>query len=278
MRPVQNSIRIAVVIPTYNRSWSIHRCLDSVFAQTRLPDEIIVVDDGSTDGSTSDLNYRYPRTRVITQDNQGVSAARNAGIRAAQSEWIAFLDSDDVWLDTKCEKQIHALEQNTEYKICHTQEKWVYRGAEKQVPKAYQKKGGWIFYDCLPVCAISPSTVIIKRDLLDSIGLFDESLSACEDYDLWLRTTSQSPVLLLDEVLIEKHGGHEDQLSNQRGLDEFRIRALEKFLHSSCTNTEYKKRATQMLIEKCNIIVNGAVKRGESEVADRIRGIRDRFR
>ncbi len=275
--PFNDSDRLAAVIPTYNRGRSIHRCLDSVYSQTRIPDEIIVVDDGSTDGSTSDLKNQYPEIRLLFQKNQGVSAARNAGIREAKSEWIALLDSDDVWLESKCEKQLKALQKNPKYQICHTQEKWIYKGREKRVPKNYHKKSGWIFPDCLPVCAISPSTAIVSRELLISIGLFDKSLPACEDYDLWLRIASRYPVLLVDEALIEKYGGHDDQLSNQRGLDLYRILALEKFLESPYTKTVYKKMAKETLLEKCHIVITGAKKGGSPEVADRAEAIRDRF-
>ncbi len=275
--PSNNPDRLAVVIPTYNRGRSIHRCLDSVYSQTRLPDEIIVVDDGSTDGSTLDLKDQFPGIQVITQENQGVSAARNAGIRCAESNWIAFLDSDDVWINSKCEKQLEALRRNPGHEICHTQEKWIYNGREKRIPKNYQKRGGWIFSHCLPVCAISPSTTIVSSELLNSVGLFDETLPACEDYDLWLRVASRHPVLLVDELLIEKHGGHEDQLSNQRGLDIYRIQALEKFLNGSHSKTEYKKSARETLIKKCNIVIKGAEKSGNTEVVNRVRAIRDRF-
>jgi len=242
-----------------------------------LPDEIIVIDDGSTDDSTSGLAELYPNIKVIIQPNRGVSAARNAGIQVSQSDWIAFLDSDDVWLDTKCEKQLAALQRNPEFRICHTQEQWIYNGSEKPVPNAYTKKGGWIFLDCLPRCAVSPSTVIVHRELLDSVGLFDESLPACEDYDLWLRIASTHPVLLVDEPLIQKHGGHEDQLSNQRGLDIYRIFALEKVLDKTNLNSEYHAAARDTLVEKCRIIGHGAENRGNAALAAQVLAIRERF-
>ncbi len=275
--PSSNPDRLAVVIPTYNRGRSIRRCLDSVYSQTRLPDEIIVVDDGSTDGSTLGLKDQFPGIQVISQENQGVSAARNTGIGYANSNWIAFLDSDDVWLDSKCEKQLEALCHNPGHEICHTQEIWIYNGREKRLPLNYHKRGGWIFPHCLPVCAISPSTAIVSRELLISVGLFDETLPACEDYDLWLRIASRHPILLVDEPLIEKHGGHEDQLSNQRGLDLYRIQALEKFLNNSNSKTEYKELARETLLEKGNIVIHGAEKNGNTEVANRVSVIRDRF-
>ena len=207
-----------------------------------------------------------------------MSRARNAGIEAAQSRWIAFIDSDDVWLPQKCAKQIEALSQNPGVLVCHTEEAWIFRGTPKTLPKDYRKSGGRIFLNCLPRCAISPSTAIIDRNLLVSLGGFDESLPACEDYDLWLRITANHPVLLVEEPLIEKHGGHPDQLSNQIGLDEYRIRALQKLLNSSTNlDTEYSEQAIATLLEKCAIHAKGLEKRGNSEEASLYRSIANQF-
>ncbi len=238
---------------------------------------MIVVDDGSTDGSTDGLTDAFPGIQVFRQDNQGVSAARNAGIQLARSEWIAFLDSDDVWLERKCERQIHALIRSPDHRICHSQEKWIYRSVEKPVPSAYQKKGGWIFLDCLPRCALSPSTVVIHKNVFGEVGYFDESLPACEDYDLWLRVASKFPALLVDEPLIEKHGGHDDQLSNQRGLDAFRIQALQKVLSESELNPEYRFHAIATLQSKCAIVAKGAKKRGAFDESKRFLDIAARY-
>lgn len=277
--PSTTTDKLAVVIPTFNRARTLQRCLDSVYRQTRMPDEVIVVDDGSTDGSTSGLESSYPGIKVLRQENQGVSAARNAGIKVARSRWIALLDSDDVWLPQKCAKQMEALWQNPGFQICHTEEYWIYRGTRKTVPKDYRKSGGKIFLDCLPRCAISPSTAIVDRDLLLSLDGFDESLPACEDYDLWLRIAVRHSVLLVDEPLIEKHGGHPDQLSNQVGLDGYRIIALQKFLESEAQlNAEYRERAIRVLVEKCAIHANGLEKRGLGEQAAHHRFIAERFR
>lgn len=269
---------LAAIIPTFNRSDTLTRCLDSIFAQTLRPDEIIVVDDGSTDGSTQNLEKEYPGLRLIIQRHSGVSRARNTGIETAQSSWIAFIDSDDVWLPQKCAKQIDALSQNPGVLVCHTEEAWIFRGTPKTVPKDYRKSGGRIFLNCLPRCAISPSTAIIDRNLLVSLGGFDESLPACEDYDLWLRITAHHPVLLVDEPLIEKHGGHPDQLSNQIGLDEYRIKALDKLLASEVRlKPEYREQAIAMLLEKCAIHAKGLEKGGNSEEASLYRSIANQF-
>ncbi len=179
---------ISVIIPTYNRAHTLSRALDSVLAQTHPADEVIVIDDGSTDSTVELLQNSYPNVTLIQQQNRGVSAARNSGIRASHSEWVALLDSDDEWLPDKLNKQLALVSQQPEYKIIHSDEIWIRYGVRVNQMKKHIKKGGWIFQDCLPLCAISPSAVMIHRSVFDDVGLFDESLPACEDYDLWLRT------------------------------------------------------------------------------------------
>ena len=278
MKTAPDNPLLAAIVPTFNRSETLARCLDSIFAQTLKPDEIIVVDDGSTDESTQELEKEYPGLRLIVQRHSGVSRARNTGIEAARSRWIAFIDSDDVWLPQKCAKQIEALSQNPSVLVCHTEEAWIFRGTPKTVPKDYRKLGGRIFLNCLPRCAISPSAAIIDRNLLTSLGGFDESLPACEDYDLWLRIAAHHSVLLVDEPLIEKHGGHPDQLSKQIGLDEYRIKALDKLLASEVRlKSEYREKAIAMLLEKCAIHEKGLEKRGNSEEASLYRSIANQF-
>ena len=228
--------------------------------QTAQPAEIIVIDDGSTDGTAIWVSRTFPTVSLFQQKNAGVSSARNLGLVKSKSPWVAFLDSDDVWLSKKLEKQLDALTSNPKLKLCHTEEDWLYNGAKKTVPAAYRKKGGWIFEHCLPRCAISPSTALIHRSVFDEVGIFDETLPACEDYDLWLRVCSKMPVLLVDEPLIEKHGGHSDQLSNQRELDRYRIQALIKFLKSDNITKEYRLMAEDQLRNICGIYAKGLKK------------------
>jgi glycosyltransferase involved in cell wall biosynthesis len=269
---------LSVVIPTYNRRGTLHRCLASVYAQTAPVDEVIVVDDGSTDGTAQWLSEAFPEAKLIRQDNQGVSAARNAGIRSAHSEWIALLDSDDCWLPEKIAKQMEALRQNRSYLICHTEEKWIYRGKSKNVPSHYLKKGGAMFQHCLARCAISPSTVLIRRSLFDEVGNFDESFLICEDYELWLRITAKHPVLLVNEALIEKHGGNPDQLSATRNLDVYRIQALEKLLANPRLDSDCAAKAIDALIQKCEIVASGFSKKGIESQAMNYLAISSRYR
>ena len=220
---------VSVIIPTYNRADWLTEAIDSVLAQSYPSCELIIVDDGSTDRTRELIaGYKQP-LHYLYQPNQGVSSARNLGIRSATGQYIALLDSDDLWLPQKVEQQVAIMEQCPELQLCHTEEIWIRRGVRVNPKKKHQKYGGYIFPYCLPLCVISPSSAMIRRSLFDEIGYFDETLPACEDYDLWLRITKTYPVYFIDTPLIVKRGGHEDQLSRKHwGIDRFRIQALEK--------------------------------------------------
>lgn len=262
---------ISVIIPAYNRAHTLKRALDSVLAQTRPADEIIVVDDGSTDDTEQLIRQHYPQVSYIKQTNQGVSAARNRAIQMAKGEWLALLDSDDEWLPTKLETQLALLEQQPSFKLIHSDEIWIRNGVRVNQMKKHAKIGGWIFKNCLPLCAISPSAAMIHRDLFAEIGLFDEDLPACEDYDLWLRITARYPVLYCDEALIFKYGGHEDQLSQQHwGMDRFRIRSLVKCLQSDFLNNNNRAAAQAMLTKKINIVLKGARKHNNTPLINEL--------
>jgi GT2 family glycosyltransferase len=134
--------------------------------------------------------------------------------------------------------------------------------------KKHAKTGGYIFNQCLPLCAISPSSVIIHHSVFEQVGLFDEELPACEDYDLWLRICARHPVEFLETPQIIKYGGHEDQLSHRHwGMDRFRIRALEKIIDDPELSTEYRQAAIETLVKKAGIFAQGAEKRGKVQQA-----------
>ncbi|MCV6608560.1 MAG: glycosyltransferase family 2 protein, partial [Campylobacterales bacterium] len=241
---------ISVVIPTLNRSQLVLEAVKSVLNQTVKPFEIIVVDDGSTDDTKEvleDLNIKY-----IYQENKGVSSARNRGIQEARGGWIAFLDSDDVWLENKLEEQI-LFHQNNDFLISQTDESWVRDGQKVNKTKKYKKQSGAIFFHSLDVCSITPSSVIINKVIFEDIGLFDESLEVCEDYDLWLRITRLYPVGLIEKELIEKRAGHGDQLSfKYHSMDLYRLKALKK--HSELPDVK------DLIDKKRNILYKGAKK------------------
>ncbi|MCK5478567.1 MAG: glycosyltransferase family 2 protein, partial [Methylococcales bacterium] len=146
---------MSIVIPTFNRCRLLKRALTSVYKQTYSEYEIIVIDDGSTDGTAEMVQKWFPDVRYFYQSNKGVSASRNKGLEMAIGGWIAFLDSDDEWLPQKLEKQIELLKSTPDYKICHTEEIWIRDGIRVNQMKKHMKTGGWIFPQCLPLCAMS---------------------------------------------------------------------------------------------------------------------------
>ena len=270
-------MNVSVIIPTYNRSKPLQQALSSVYAQTLLPEEVIVIDDGSTDDTKSMIEKHFPSVRYIHQRNRGVSAARNKGILLATGNWLAFLDSDDEWLPDKLHMQIQALDAS-ENKVCHSEEIWIRNGTRVNAMKKHTKRGGWIFPHCLALCLMSPSSIIIHRSVFERVGVFDESLPACEDYDLWLRISALYPVLFIEEPLIKKFGGHPDQLSRKHwGMDRFRIHALEKLLADNFLSEQYRDCTVKTLKEKATIFLNGAKKRGKLDDVAYYQQLIDRY-
>ena len=240
--------------------------------------EIIVVDDGSTDATyniLSDFGFNSISTqktvmRYFFQENRGVSAARNLGIREARSEYIARLDSDDLWLKSKLDRQVAAFKNdNTKTRLCHTDEIWMRNGVRVNQHKKHKKHGGNVFRSCLKLCCISPSSTMMHRSIFKDFGFFDEDLPACEDYDYWLRYSAKEDVIFIDEPLIIKNGGHSDQLSGAHwGMDRFRIRSIEKLLNEPGIELVYKNDAIREVILKLAILINGSQKRKKFAYAE----------
>jgi glycosyltransferase involved in cell wall biosynthesis len=247
---------ISVVIPTFNRAHTLLKTLDSVFDQSHPPREVIVVDDGSSDSTLSLLeSYKHFIRIVRLESNRGVSYARNRGIKQSKAPWIAFLDSDDTWHRDKLLQQVEFHHNNPDLYISQTEETWRYLGKHKNKKHYHTKPHGDVFLPSLKRCLITPSSVMIHRSVFDSVGLFDESLLVCEDYDLWLRISRFYSVGLLNNALITKHGGHDDQLSRRYiAMDRMRIVALEKHLDY----TRHQIAIFQVLLQKCKVIFMGA--------------------
>ena len=257
-------MNISVIIPTYNRKETLKRAIQSVLIQSYTPYEIIVIDDGSDDGTKEWLKDNFPNVKYIYQMNSGVSSARNKGIKFARGDWIALLDSDDEWLPSKLKDQAYEIELNPAAKFLHTNEIWIRNGVRVNQMKKHKKYGGYIFEKCLDMCRISPSSVLIKKDIFDEIGMFDETLKVCEDYDLWLRFASKYPVHFLDQPLIKKYGGHSDQLSKvDDGIESYRIRSLKKIMNSGILNKKQKTITKDVLVKKMYIYAKGLEKRNK---------------
>ena len=255
-------MKVSVIIPTFNRKKTIGRAIQSVKNQSLSPFEILIIDDGSKDGTEEWVKEKFQNIKYIYQNNQGVSSARNIGIENAYGDWVAFLDSDDEWLPNKLYEQVKAIGLNPEMKFFHTNEIWIRNGIRVNQMKKHKKYGGYIFEKCLDICRVSPSSVLIQKEVFNDIGIFDESLRVCEDYDLWLRITSKYPVVFLDIPLIYKYGGHADQLSKVNdGIESYRIQSLEKIIKSVSLSNEQKVMAVNALINKMKIFSKGLEKR-----------------
>lgn len=255
-------MHISVIIPVHNRPRRILRAIQSVVNQTVAAAEIIVVDDGSSDGTAIAVADSFPQVRLVRQANRGVSAARNHGIRVATSEWIALLDSDDEWLPDKLAKQCRLLKENASLRVCHSDEAWIRDGVQVNPMRKHRKPSGWIFRACLPLCCVSPSAIVLHRSVIETVGLFDESLPACEDYDMWLRCFCRFPIGLVESRCVVKYGGHADQLSRRyAAMDRYRVYALNKLLGNEALETVDREACILMLRKKCDILANGLVKR-----------------
>lgn len=270
---------ISIIIPTYNRKNLLVRAIKSVFNQSFKDYELIVIDDGSEDRTEeldilADHRVRYIRS----EQNCGVSKTRNTGIKLSKGEWIAFLDSDDEWFSEKLAKQLKWSRENPEYLIGQTKEIWIRNGKRVNPPSTHEKFQGDLFLVSLERCMITPSSVFIKRNLFDVVGVFNESLPACEDYDLWLRITSNYPIGLLDEYLLKRYGGHEDQLSSSIiGLDRFRIRSMLDLLKWGNLKESQIASVKVVLAKKAGIVANGYLKRGNNLLYEQYKNIENEF-
>jgi glycosyltransferase involved in cell wall biosynthesis len=261
---------VSVIIPTYNRSETLVRAIKSVLKQTFKDFELIVVNDGSTDDTCRVIeSINDPRIKSITRPNLGVSSARNLGIWNSSGTFLSFLDSDDEWMPSKLEKQLETLEDNPDYAVVHTNEIWIRNGRRVNQKNKHRKYGGWIFRHCLPLCVISPSSILLHNKVFAKIGMFKESFPVCEDYELWLRLSSRYPVLFIETPLLKKYGGHPDQLSKKYwGMDRFRIRALSERISAGDLTPGQEMLASDELISKCRILEKGFRKRAKTEEAD----------
>ena len=254
---------VSVIITTYNRRAFLKPAVLSVLNQDYKDKEIIVIDDGSTDDSFKEIEG-FP-VQYIWKENGGISSARNKGIEAAGGDYIAFLDVDDLWKKKKLSTQMTVMSEEG-YDISYTDEIWMRNGKHLNQKSIHKKYSGFIFEQCLPLCIISPSSVLMKRDIFDVVGRFDETMSVCEDYDMWLRVTARYPVLFVEKKLIIKQGGHEDQLSKRYpAMDRFRIESIARILESDVLSETMRNAAIRELEKKCRIYIQGAIKRGKAE-------------
>jgi len=197
---------VSVIVPNYNAGPYLPTTLQSVFAQTGFELDVIVVDDGSTDGSADAVARRFPQVRVVRQANQGVAVARNTGLAEARHDWVAFIDADDIWLPGKLDAQWQALAAQPDARMAYAA--WQVWPSTAPAPEPEltrhllaEAEGsrpgatGWIYPELLVDCVVWTSTVLAQRSLLQALKGFDPALRVGEDYDLWLRASRITPIL-----------------------------------------------------------------------------------
>lgn len=254
---------VDVIIPTFNRADVMVKAIESVLSQTYKNFILHIVDDGSTDHTQLVLEQykNHPRVKIYYQKNMGVSSARNLAAKSAHGQWISFLDSDDTWMAHKLQTQITYLLENPECKFLHSEEIWIRNGVRVNPKIKHLKSNENIFIRSLEFCLISPSTVILSRDLFLSHHGFDEELVVCEDYDLWLKVLLKESIGFISTPLIEKHGGHEDQLSTKFvAMDFWRIKSLVKLYKNNEASIEQKKNIKDVIIKKSELLLKNYIK------------------
>lgn len=268
---------VSVIIPTYNRLAMLREAVGSVIAQRGVVLELIIVDDGSADGTWEDIrrgelarmiDSAPTACRIMTERTcrRGPAAARNRGVSLARADYVAFLDSDDLWAPEKLRRQINYMRTHAEFPFAQTQESWIRNGRRVNPGVRHLKRSGDIFEPSLRTCLVSPSAVMMRAELFREAGGFDEEFHACEDYDLWLRILARYPAGLLDEALVTRRAGHPDQLSSTvPALDRFRIRALLKLLGTPGLDECKRMAVGEVLAEKCAIYAKGLRRRERAD-------------
>lgn len=217
---------VSVVMPAYNVAWCIRRAVDSVLAQEYRARELIVVNDGSTDDTRAVLESYRGAITVIDQPNRGMSAARNAAIRAACGDFVAFLDADDWWMPQKLSRQVALLTSRPEVGFCSTAARVEdEQGLLLNVWHCCNAGDGMLVRLFAENAAIAGgcSAVMARRHLVNEVGLFDETLRGFEDPDLWIRLAAVSGYACIDDALV---GILRRQQSVSRNLDAMRTAAI----------------------------------------------------
>ncbi len=271
---------LSIIIPVYNRRELLSEALESVLNQTEKPHEIIVADDGSRDGSEEAAREILGKTgenlrwKVLKMSHTGLAGrVRNRAVAASEGNWIAFLDSDDLWAPEKLARQTALARENRDLRLIHTREVWLRKGKVVSQKTQTHRREGDVYEDSLGKCIIGPSTVMIRRDLWEESGGFREDLEIAEDYELWIRITARDPVGYIDEPLVTKRAGEWEQLSEKYGqIEKFRLAGLENLVASGWfarhgVSPERESLAVDELARKCHIYALGCEKRGRSEEA-----------
>lgn len=236
-------MKVSVVIPTYNSARYVTQAVDSVLNQTYTDFEILVVDDGSTD-ETAEVMRRYePRVRYIRQSNGGVALARNRGIEEASGQYIAFLDADDTWFADKLERQVTALENSSNHRVCYTAFT-VVDSDLNPLGTIRSKRVGSALEDLLLRGNVVGSicTLLCERSLLETSGGFDPRLSQCADWDMWVRLAAETDFLYIDEPTVTYRQHATNMSRNASLLEHDSLYVLEKGFRMTSVADSIKSR------------------------------------
>ena len=259
-----NNRLVSVIIPVYNRYEQLTEAVESVLRQTFQNYEIIIVDDGSEDERIEWFSISNGLKYYKTEHTGMPGFVRNRGFEIARGNYIAFLDSDDMWNIYKLERQFQYMDKHPEYRIMHTKEIWIRNGKILSQSKQKHKREGDIFKDGLKKCIVGPSTVLLESSLFEEFGGFREDLEIAEDYELWLRVLSKYEIGYLDESLIIKRDGDWAQLSKKYDYIEiFRIKGLKDLVENGYFEEKKMAEARKELMRKIEIYMKGVKKRGK---------------
>ncbi|KOP27852.1 glycosyl transferase family A [Hapalosiphon sp. MRB220] len=217
--------KVSVIIPAYNAMTYLPETLESVFRQTFTDFEVLIINDGSSDNIVQWVSeLTDSRLQLISQANQGVSAARNTGIAHAQGEYIAFLDADDLWEPTKLEKQVHCLDNDSTVGLAHTWTLLIDREGHQTGKLLITQLEGDVWTQIVQKNTVVTSSVMIRATCLKTVGEFDRELNYCEDNDLWIRFASGYVFAVVRESLT-RYRLHDSSLSThcKEILKDFRI-------------------------------------------------------
>jgi len=224
--------KVSVIIPAYNCAPFLPETLKSVFEQTYSDLEIILIDDGSTDDTQTVVAPFLDRIQYIRQDNKGLPAARNTGLRVAKGQFIALLDADDSWSPDKLERQLPCL---ADSKVGIVYSDFSVRYADGSFQPSYLANRplvseGYILENYIQSRFLFPSTMVIRRQCFEEFGLFDEEMRACEDIELFARILTQWKAAGIDAPLVTRYEGTHNITSNSRKINQYTILALRKVL------------------------------------------------
>lgn len=279
--------RVTVVLPTFNKRENVAEALESVLTQTYTERDVVVVDDGSTDGTAVDLFARFgaqPRARQIVesmnpaamkpfshafpsrgstivyhyQSNRGLSAARNRGILETRGRLLAFIEAEDLWdrrhLDTHIRfRQDHPAAMVTCVGECPLKG----NGRRHTAKSGLAQPTGWIFEQTLTASPLCTSAVLMSRRVIEECGVFDENLEACEDYDFWLRISPRYPIYGLEGAPIMRRSPRREPSARAWSAEKFRVYALEKSFQSGHLDGHQRLLVAEEIVRKCERLVDG---------------------